>query len=83
MSSITRTIINAIPHKKRKDQERNRQACGVDYAHNVRTAELHTSDRLLLEAVREVREQSIQKKCYKLLRIMVDQKKSTHLDAQR
>ena len=33
---------------------RNRQACRDDYVHNVHTAGLHTSDRLLLEAVRKV-----------------------------
>ena len=36
------------------DKTRNRQACRDDYVHNVHTAGLHTSDRLLLEAVREV-----------------------------
>ena len=30
----------------------NRQACRADYVHDVHTAGLHTSDRLLLEAVR-------------------------------
>ena len=35
---------------------RNRQACGVDYAHKVHMgAGVHTCDRLLLEAVREVK----------------------------
>ena len=36
------------------DKTRNRKACRDDYVHNVHTAGLHTSDRLLLEAVREV-----------------------------
>ena len=36
------------------DKTRNRQACRDDYMHNVHTVGLHTSDRLLLEAVREV-----------------------------
>ena len=36
------------------DKTRNRQACRDDYVHKVHTAGLHTSDRLLLEAVREV-----------------------------
>ena len=39
---------------KASDKTRNRQACRDDYVHNVHTAGLHTSDRLLLEAVREV-----------------------------
>ena len=33
---------------------RDRQACRDDYVHDVHTAGLHTSDRLFLEAVREV-----------------------------
>ena len=39
---------------KSSDKTRNRQACRDDYVHNVHMAGLHTSDRLLLEAVREV-----------------------------
>ena len=35
------------------EKKRNRQACN-DYAHNLRTAGLHTIDIILLEAVRDV-----------------------------
>ena len=51
-SLLQENIIKDMMHTL--DKTRNRQACRDDYVHNVHTAGLHTSDRLLLEAVREV-----------------------------
>ena len=49
-----RSVVDMWPKTLYSDKTRNRQACRDDYVHNVHTAGLHTSDRLLLEAVREV-----------------------------
>ena len=49
--NVATTVRNFKPYNK----TRNRQAYEDDYAHKVHTAGLHTSDRLLSEAVREVK----------------------------